>query len=599
MRREQETNREKLSLLQRIATLEEQRHSLRENEPCPLCGAVEHPFANKEAIPQEGETAELIEQIKTLAQKIEAVEKLEELRSQLAEKERERIKAINEMQIKRQSVADKSANLKKRGEEYQEELEELKELCIQLAADLRQSLQPFLREKEIAALEFNDEKRVGQLLKYLKKREEKWREQENLFRENSAKITAEESECKEIKRAIAENEKRLAEHQERSDRERQKLARKQEERKRRFGEKEPEKEEERLQQQKKAAEKEEGDARRKKEQADTKYNELKTLLQGAEKQKAELIPRLAAAEKRFQTALSNTGFKNEEEFKAARVETQRREKWQQQKEALQKEQQGLAARYREHQEKLSAIRQSPPCRMVESDLQRAASQLQEECEQSKEQRMALQQKLVSDTENRINAAELQQQRVRQQSECARWRRLNHLVGSHDGAKYRNFAQGLSFELLVAYANKQLTVMGGVGERYILQHDPLKPLELNVMDTIQAGVIRPTTNLSGGESFLVSLALALGLAKMASNRVQVDSLFLDEGFGALDEESLDTALTALSGLQQEGKLIGIISHIGALQERIPVQIEVIPQKNGRSVLGDRGERFVEAVSSKEH
>jgi exonuclease SbcC len=94
-------------------------------------------------------------------------------------------------------------------------------------------------------------------------------------------------------------------------------------------------------------------------------------------------------------------------------------------------------------------------------------------------------------------------------------------------------------------------------------------------------VRSTKNLSGGESFIVSLSLALGLSNMASRNVRVDSLFLDEGFGTLDEEALDTALETLAGLQQEGKLIGVISHVGALKERIGTQIQVTPLAGGRS------------------
>ena len=100
-------------------------------------------------------------------------------------------------------------------------------------------------------------------------------------------------------------------------------------------------------------------------------------------------------------------------------------------------------------------------------------------------------------------------------------------------------------------------------------------------------IRSTKNLSGGESFLVSLALALGLSKMASQNVRVDSLFLDEGFGTLDEEALESALETLAGLRDENKLIGIISHVAALKERIPLQIEIIPGNRGTSSIKGPG------------
>lgn len=118
-------------------------------------------------------------------------------------------------------------------------------------------------------------------------------------------------------------------------------------------------------------------------------------------------------------------------------------------------------------------------------------------------------------------------------------------------------------------------------------DSQQPLELNIIDNYQAGEIRSTKNLSGGESFIVSLALALGLSGMASRNVRVDSLFLDEGFGSLDEEALETVLETLSGLHQGGKLIGVISHVSALEERIATQIQVTPGTGGRSRLNGPG------------
>jgi DNA repair protein SbcC/Rad50 len=126
----------------------------------------------------------------------------------------------------------------------------------------------------------------------------------------------------------------------------------------------------------------------------------------------------------------------------------------------------------------------------------------------------------------------------QKKECRRWENLHELIGSADGKKYRNFAQGLTFEMMIGHANRQLHKLT---DRYLLARDDRQPLELNVIDNYQAGEIRSTKNLSGGESFIVSLSLALGLSHMASKNVRVDSLFLDEGFGTLDEEALDTAL----------------------------------------------------------
>jgi exonuclease SbcC len=176
----------------------------------------------------------------------------------------------------------------------------------------------------------------------------------------------------------------------------------------------------------------------------------------------------------------------------------------------------------------------------------------------------------------------------QKKECARWEQLHAMIGSSDGKKFRNFAQGLTFELMVAQANRQLQKMS---DRYLLVRDGDDPLELNVIDNYQAGELRSTKNLSGGESFIASLALSLGLSGMASRTVRVDSLFLDEGFGTLDEDALETALETLSGLQQEGKLIGIISHVSALKERIGTQIQVEAGSAGRSSLSGPGCRRI--------
>lgn len=151
-----------------------------------------------------------------------------------------------------------------------------------------------------------------------------------------------------------------------------------------------------------------------------------------------------------------------------------------------------------------------------------------------------------------------------------WQHLNGLIGSADGAKFRKFAQGLTLDHLVHLANGQLQRLHG---RYRLIRRQAAELELQILDTWQADALRDIRTLSGGESFLVSLALALALSDLVSQRTGIDSLFLDEGFGTLDGETLEVALDALDQLNAGGKTIGIISHVEALKERIPVQLKV--------------------------
>ena len=153
--------------------------------------------------------------------------------------------------------------------------------------------------------------------------------------------------------------------------------------------------------------------------------------------------------------------------------------------------------------------------------------------------------------------------------------LHSLIGSASGDKFRRFAQGLTLDNLVQLANQQLNKLHG---RYQLIRKENEGLGLSVLDTWQGDVVRDTKTLSGGESFLVSLALALALSDLVSHKTSIDSLFLDEGFGTLDAETLDVALDALDNLNASGKMIGVISHIEAMKERIPTQLKVI-KRNG--------------------
>ena len=144
----------------------------------------------------------------------------------------------------------------------------------------------------------------------------------------------------------------------------------------------------------------------------------------------------------------------------------------------------------------------------------------------------------------------------------------HRLGQGD--KYRRFAQGLTLDHLLHLANLHLSRLHG---RYLLRRKPEGELELDIVDSWQGDTPRDTRTLSGGEAFLVSLALALALSDLVSHKTSIDSLFLDEGFGTLDADTLEIALDALDRLNDSGKMIGIISHVEALKERIAVQVRV--------------------------
>lgn len=163
-----------------------------------------------------------------------------------------------------------------------------------------------------------------------------------------------------------------------------------------------------------------------------------------------------------------------------------------------------------------------------------------------------------------------------------WTKLNEMLGSADGNKFAKFAQGITLDQLINLANNHLQILSS---RYELQRsvEQKQLLEIEVCDSFQGDAIRPVSTLSGGESFIVSLALALGLSELASQKISIDSLFLDEGFGTLDTDSLETALNALNKLQSSGKMVGVISHVESLKERIPLQIKVVPRGDGTSFV----------------
>ncbi|RON15492.1 chromosome segregation protein SMC [Pseudomonas brassicacearum] len=186
----------------------------------------------------------------------------------------------------------------------------------------------------------------------------------------------------------------------------------------------------------------------------------------------------------------------------------------------------------------------------------------------------------AEDQRRQNANQaLAQQIADAYTEYQRWARLSALIGSATGDTFRKIAQAYNLDLLVHHANVQLRQLV---RRYRLKRGG-SMLGLLVMDTEMGDELRSVHSLSGGETFLVSLALALGLASMASSTLKIESLFIDEGFGSLDPESLQLAMDALDGLQAQGRKVAVISHVQEMHERIPVQIQVHRQGNGLSTL----------------
>jgi exonuclease SbcC len=192
-------------------------------------------------------------------------------------------------------------------------------------------------------------------------------------------------------------------------------------------------------------------------------------------------------------------------------------------------------------------------------------------------------RLREDDGRRERARAMMGEIERQRAIEDRWAKLAELIGSADGKKFRNYAQQFTLDVLLGYANTHLAQLA---RRYRLERVASSAgpsLALMVRDQDMGGEVRSVNSLSGGESFLVSLALALGLASLSSNRVKVESLFIDEGFGSLDSETLGVAMDALDALQSLGRKVGVISHVQEMTERIATKVLVRPAGGGSSAI----------------
>ncbi|MBN3004295.1 AAA family ATPase [Chromobacterium alkanivorans] len=280
--------------------------------------------------------------------------------------------------------------------------------------------------------------------------------------------------------------------------------------------------------------------------------------------------RAEEAEQAWAQALAASPFADAAAFLAAALPDVERERLGALGRQLEQERLRTAALRQQGAERLEALERENASDLPEAELRQRMDALDAERQRLSGEDGALRALLDNDLARRDGQRELFARIDGLRDEADVWQRLNGLIGSAAGDKFRRFAQGLTLEHLVALANRHLSRLHG---RYWLHRRADGELELEIVDSWQGDAARDTRTLSGGESFLVSLALALALSDLASHKTSIDSLFLDEGFGTLDGETLELALDALDALNAGGKTIGVISHVEALKERIPVQIRV--------------------------
>ncbi len=539
-------------LLAQVQSLEEHYQKLKDGEPCPLCGSREHPrtIAFEHLPTPEGNELEL-NRAKTRGRQLtQEIKRTEEALRTVVEQAR--------LQSECDALAERFAS---DSEAFRKELEPF---VVDFAADfdfgqIETVLERLGQRRERWLHNQSEAETVQKRLAEIRSRLESQYEHEKRLNDETARHSAERDKCLSEKTALAEERFGL------------------------FGEKDPIAEEKRIAQALESVNAEFEAARTALATAEKNDGELQSQIAMLQTAIAERTASLQEKEPALARRILELGFRDEAEFLAARLP-----------EAEQRELLDRSARLREKRTLLNG-------RIVEKsgllDQKRQLPQPEEPLETLREKRTAAESdwqeinRQWGEIDGRLKLNDSHKEKIREKKELIaaqhkEWERfalLNDRIGSADGKRYRVFAQGLTLDLLIDAANRQLNVLSN---RYRLVRGS-GTLEIDVLDLDQGGEVRTTKNLSGGESFLVSLALALGLSQMIARNVQVESFFLDEGFGTLDEETLQCALSALGNLRHAGKLIGIISHVGALKERIPTQIRLVPLPGGRSRIEGPG------------
>ncbi|MEE3650708.1 MULTISPECIES: AAA family ATPase [unclassified Brenneria] len=412
---------------------------------------------------------------------------------------------------------------------------------------------------------------------WLKQRAEEWQVWKDAEQEQQRLInsqTALEAERQHLTKSIAETEQQLSALRQQQAAHLKTLEECQRQRRQLFGDRQTAEVGNQLRLQSQQHEQTSQQTQAQRQQAESALSRLTGELTGVQQQQTRVAALHQQAALSFAQALQDSIFADEPAFKRALLNEQERDELRDRKEKLHREWQQAAALYQQAEQLLNRHQQQRPETLAAEEtplaLQQRLLELSERLKTNLQQQGEIRQQLTTDQRHRQNQQALLAEIAHSQQHYDDWSCLNELIGSQKGDKFRKFAQGLTLDHLVYLANLQLARLHG---RYLLQRQANDELKLQIVDTWQADALRDTRTLSGGESFLVSLALALALSDLVSNKTSIDSLFLDEGFGTLDAETLDTALDALDNLNAAGKTIGVISHVEAMKERIPVQIKV--------------------------
>lgn len=605
---------------------------LKNGEACPVCGSKEHPACAETFAPSACEGADsLASELKRLSDKLKKVEKESlKLDSQAGKLESDLKRAISETERQSESsqtlrdelqerfkawqldeLASEEENLKtlkdlkakydeKQNEKsaLESKLNETKTELASATSEENSALENLEKQKRSRDLEWQNlsekiskwlseitPESLPSFLKTLETYASKWKENCEAESEKAKSLAEVTTELKAYQKSLEEQEgecKAAHSELEKCDAAAADLLTK---RKELFGEKSADEEENRL---KKAAESAEKSLAEAQAKLSEKQNEIAQLA-GSKKQTEEHLQdetgQLESAEKAFSLALASQGFESEEAFLQAKRSEEFCAALESEEDRLDKNLVRAEANLKTAEDALKKHKESGAFEERLETLEGRKAELSAKAEALSEKILTLKADLKNGDEKIEKRKKLEEGLAKKSAIAEKWQRMQGWFGKKDGSDFSEFVQAMLLKKLLECANAQLRK---ISSRYALVPKGAQSMDLELFDALNAEKPRPASNLSGGETFLVSLALALGLSEFASRAVRIDTLFLDEGFGSLDEATLKETLSMLKELQNaEGKTLGIITHVEAVKEEIPLKIEVKSEFGGRSALFGAG------------
>ncbi len=541
------------------------RKDLQKGKNCPVCGSVEHPWAESPGDCQSADVSANLSDTNDLDLALRAAslsKKIEDLKDSLNETEKD-ISAAGER------ISSGQKNLAS----FESEVSAIKKSLLEL-------LSPWKSVLDITSVDLQLLPRIEKALSDLK----------SAFANRQEKISQSEKDLTGLKSSLSsidfeDLKKNLSAAQSESDADSSELENLLRQREKIFASKNPDAEEKRLTD-------EESALRGLFEKAQADEEGLAQSLAGIKARKKELEDRIqtlesqtSAAVEKFNSLLKENSFLDEEEFLAASMEEDRYRLLQEEKERLQ----NLDAKTKSSLEKEEAREKSlieqKKTDLTKGELEEEKRKSQEESDSLLQQIGAISQKLEQNEEQGKCFAQLKEKYEQARAENEDWQQMQEFVGVKNGSDFEVFVQSLAFKRLLSKANKYLK---GISGKYtFVQKEKSVDFLIHDVNFDDPSEDRPVSNMSGGEKFIISLSLALGIAEIASQNVRVDSIFLDEGFGTLSGAPLTEAVNALKQLQDSGKMLGIITHVDAVIKEFDQKIEVIPEFGGRSLLKGSG------------